>query len=135
MFSRKTEKLIIKKKDLNTFSKGILPIIKKSLTVDDKIKDKITIIDKPDTSLYFDLKKNEVSLEIKFDYGKEVLDYFDKNDDILRDMPYENEVINDVVKYGFNIEKNKLVMNDLESEVNLIEYGLGELANKYKNIA
>ena len=132
MFSRKTEKLIIKKKDLNTFSKGILPIIKKSLTVDDKIKDKITIIDKPDTSLYFDLKKNEVSLEIKFDYGKEVIDYFDKNDDILRDMPYENEVINDVVKYGFNIEKNKLVMNDLESEVNLIEYGLGELANKYK---
>lgn len=125
------DRLIIDKKDINLFSKGLLPIIKKQLTIEDSLKDKIVIIDKPETELYFDLKKNDVSLNIKFLYNK-IIDYFDKTSDVIRDIPYENEVINDIVKYGFNIDKNNIILNDIEKEVYLIENGLNELSNKYK---
>ena len=131
MIKSKTNKLVIDKKDLNLFSKGILPIVKKQLEVDEKLKDKITIVDNPECELYFDISKDNVILNVKFIYDK-TIDYFDKNEDILRDFPYENNIINEIISYGFNIEKNKLILNDIEKEVYLLEYGLSELSSKYK---
>lgn len=124
-------KLIIPKEKLKKFSLGLLPIIKNNTNVSDNIKDEIVIINEPKVSLYFDLNKSNVVVKIKLKYNKEV-DYFDKDSNVLRDINYENDLINNILSYGFIIDKNKIIMNDLEKIVNFLEEGLISLSTKYE---
>ena len=47
-------------------------------------------------------------------------------------ISYETKVINDLLKYGFILEKDKIILKDLEAEVKFLEEGLEELATRYE---
>ena len=127
----KLDKLIIPKDKLKDFSVGLLPIIKNNTNVEDKIKDEIVIINEPKVSLYFDLNKSNILVKIKLKYNEEI-DYFDNKSNVLRDINFENDLINNILSYGFVIDKNRIIMNDLEKIVNFIEEGLIFLSDKYE---
>ena len=74
--------------------------------------------------------KKEIECNIKFDYNGEI-DYFDSDDKVLRNEEFENNVLNDVLKYGFIIENKKIVLNDLDRIVDFIENGLNDISSKY----
>ena len=124
------DKIVIPKNKINEFSKGILPIIKKQVELEENIKDKLIIITNPECELYFDLKENNIDVKIYFVYDKKI-NYFDKSN-IIRDEYFENKVIEDITSYGFNIENKKLELNDINEIVNFMEVGLNELSEKYK---
>ena len=125
------DKLIIPKDKLKDFSLGILPIIKNNTNVESKLKDEIVIINEPKVSLYFDLNKSNIVVKIKLKYNEEI-DYFDSKGNVLRDINFENNLINSLLLYGFVVDKNKIIMNDLEKIVNFIEEGLMDLSSKYE---
>lgn len=60
------------------------------------------------------------------------INYLDKSNEVLRDISYETKVINDLLKYGFILEKDKIILKDLEAEVKFLEEGLEELATRYE---
>lgn len=124
------DKIVIPKNKINEFSKGILPIIKKQVELEENIKDKLIIITNPECELYFDLKENNIDVKIYFVYDKKI-NYFDKSN-IIRDEYFENKVIEDITSYGFNIENKKIELNDINEIVNFMEVGLNELSEKYK---
>ena len=99
-------------------------------TIDNDIKNEIVIIEEPDTSLYFDLNKNNVVCKIKLKYNEEI-DYFDNNSNVIRDINYENKIISDLQSYGFIVDKNRIILSDLNKIVKFIDTGLNELASKY----
>ena len=122
--------LIIPKDKIKDFSFGLLPIIKKQIHIDENIKNDIVIINEPDVSLYFDLNKNDVVCNLKLKYSEEI-DYFDKTSTTIRDLNFENNLINELSTYGFTIEKKKIIMHDLNDIVEFIETGLNTLSKKY----
>lgn len=128
--NNKINKLVIPKTKIKDFSFGILPIIKKQIEIDNDIKNEIVIIEEPDTSLYFDLNKNNVVCKIKLKYNEEI-DYFDNNSNVIRDINYENKIISDLQSYGFIVDKNRIILSDLNKIVKFIDTGLNELASKY----
>ena len=123
-------KLKIKQKDFAKFTKGLLPIIKENIEVDTNMQDELVIINEPNIKLYFDIQNNDIQCNIKLDYNGEI-DYFDENEKILRNTEYENNIINDLITYGFKIENKKIILNDLDKIVYFIENGLNNLSSKY----
>lgn len=115
--------------NLKKFMKGILPIIKDTIEIDSSCISDIIIVNEPSVKLYFDINK-EIECNIKFDYNGEI-DYFDSDDKVLRNEEFENNVLNDVLKYGFTIENKKIVLNDLDRIVDFIENGLNDISSKY----
>ncbi len=131
MKSNHIKELVFKEKELDNFSKAILPRVKENIRLDESLKDKIIIVNKPDVKLYFDIKNN-VTCKFKLNYKDKEIDYFDKVDNILRDVEYENKVIEDLNKYNFIIEDKKILIKDIEDIGNFLETGLLELTNKYE---
>ena len=123
--------LIFKEKELDNFSKAILPRVKDNIKLDETLKDKIIIVNKPDVKLYFDIKNN-VTCKFKLKYKDKEIDYFDKVDNILRDVEYENEVIEDLSKYNFILEDKKIFIKDIEDIGLFLEVGLLDLTSKYE---
>ena len=123
--------LIFSKDDLHTFSEGILPIIKNEVKISSDIE-QISDLSKPDVKLYFDINRSDVTCKIKLDYKKAEIDYFDQNEEILRDIPFEKDIIKDLTKFGFEIVKDKIILTDLEQIVYFLEAGLDELITKYQ---
>lgn len=117
--------------DIETFSKTILPIVKNNIEVTENIND-IIIVKNPNTKLYFDLNYENVKLDVKFEYQNKVISYFDKEEDILRDIEYENNVKNEILELGFIIEKNKFVLKDIDQIGKLLEEDLLKLKEKYE---
>ncbi len=124
------EELKIKKDNFNKFTKGLFNILKNNIEIDGNI-DNIVIPKSIATEIYFDLRENMIKAQPKFKYDEEEVEYFDNNSLVLRDMSYENEVINDLLKYGFILENKEITLSDLEKQVEFIEDGLEELASKY----
>ena len=44
---------------------------------------------------------NDIICNVKLEYGSKEIDYFDNDKEILRDMDYEGELINNILKQGF----------------------------------
>lgn len=124
------EDIIFDEKDLDTFSNGILKIIKNNIELSENI-DELKLAKKINTELYFDLRNSYIICEAKFKYDQDTIDYFDKQSKIVRDTDYEITVINDIMKYGFAFNKEKIVLTDIEKTVDFIENGLEELATHY----
>lgn len=124
------EYLTFKKDQVDNFKNGLLREIKDNITIDEKITD-IVISGKPSISLYFDMQKDKVKCDIKLKYKNITIDYFDKNDDILRDEETELEVINDLLKYNFEITKNHIFLTELDDIGAFITEGLIKLKEKY----
>lgn len=124
-------KLLISKDKVDTFTKGLLGIVRKNLKIDSSVND-IVLPNEINTKLYFDLRSSYILLDIIFKYDEKEINYLDKSNEVLRDMTYETKVINDLLKYGFVIEKDKIILKDLEEEVLFLEQGLEELATRYE---
>ena len=124
-------KLLISKNKVDTFSKGLLGIIRKNLTIDSDIND-IILPSNIATKIYFDLRNNYILADPRFTYDEEEVAYFDTSSNVLRDMEFETKVINDLIKYGFVLNDNKIILDNLELEVDFLENGLENLATKYE---
>ena len=124
------KELMFEENDLKEFSKGVLPIVKNHLTLSDELSNS-NMFNKPDSKLYFDINKDNIIAKIILIYNNEEIDYFTKNTNIIRDVDYEAKIINELVKYGFKVENEKFVLNDLEQMVEFLDTGINELANLY----
>ena len=122
--------ITIEKDKVNVFTKGLMNIVKSNMDIDSSVDD-IVVTKDIVAELYFDLRRDYIICEVKFIYDKEVVNYFDSNSLVLRDMEFESRVINDLLMYSFEIKDNKLILVDLEKEVKFIEDGLEELSSKY----
>ena len=130
IIDNKLNNITIEKDKVNVFTKGLMNIVKNNMDVDASVDD-IVVTKDIVAELYFDLRRDYIICEVKFIYDKEVVNYFDSNSLVLRDMEFESRVINDLLKYSFEIKDNKLILVDLEKEVKFIEDGLEELSSKY----
>ena len=124
------ENITIEKDKVNVFTKGLMNIIKSNMDVDSSVDDLVVTKDIV-CELYFDLRRDYIICEVKFIYDEEVVNYFDANSLVLRDMEFESKVINDLLMYSFEIKNNKLILVDLDRQVKFIESGLEELSSKY----
>ena len=131
LMENKLDKLIISKEKVDAFTKGLLKIVRKNLKIDASVTD-ITLPKEISTKLYFDLRSSYILVDALFKYDEKEVNYFDKSNTILRDIDYETKVINDILKYGFEINNNKIILKDIEKEVEFLENGLENLATKYE---
>lgn len=131
LITNNINKLVIEKENVDKFTKGLLGVIRNNLNID-KTVDDIILPSKTSTKLYFDLRSSYILLDILFKYDEKEINYFSKDFEVLRDIEYETKVINDILRYGFTISDNKIVLEDLEKEVDFLENGLEELATKYE---
>ena len=125
------DKLIISKDKLDLFNKGLLKVVRKKLKIDSSVVD-IVLPSIIKAKLYFDIRNEYIISNIVFNYDDKEIDYFNKSNEILRDINFETSVLNDVGKYGFILEKDKLILRDIEQEVEFLEIGLEQLATKYE---
>ena len=131
LINNNMENINIPKSEFNLFTKGLLGLVRKNLSVD-ATADDIIIPKDIKAQLYFDLRNTFIIANPKFIYNDEVIGYFDKTDDILRDSDFETSTINDLLAYGFTKQKNQIVLTDLEQQVDFVENGLEILAEKYE---
>ena len=124
------DSLYFDEENINNFSKRILPIVKENVVVDENI-DNIVIVKKPECKLYFDLNYNDIVCNVKLIYGNIELDYFDNDNKVLRDIEYENEVITDLRKVGFYLDKNKIKLDDIDLIGKFLEEDINYLTEKY----
>ena len=115
LMENKLDKLIISKEKVDAFTKGLLKIVRKNLKIDASVTD-ITLPKEISTKLYFDLRSSYILVDALFKYDEKEVNYFDKSNTILRDIDYETKVINDILKYGFEIDNNKIILKDIEKE-------------------
>ena len=120
----------ISKEKIEDFTKGLMNVLKSKMEVDASVDDLI-ITSNIKVELYFDIREYYIECSIKFIYDNNTVDYFDKNSGVLRDIEFETNVINDLVKYNFVIDNNKIILRNLDKQVEFIESGLEELAEKY----
>lgn len=121
--------LEFKKENLNLFKEGLLNKVNNNILLSDNINDVIINV-RPDVSLYFDIYRDIINCEIKLKYKNILLDYFDKNDSVVRDIEYENEVISKLINNNFIIENNKILLKDLDNIGYFLTEGIKEL-NEY----
>ncbi len=114
------------------FKNYLLPFLKKQITVDESVPN-LVISKEPKVSYYFDLESDYISAKIVFDYdGFEVLYNQIKDEDvILRDEEFENKCFEEILKYGFKIKKDNIVLEDIDDIADFLDVGLEELGSKY----
>lgn len=132
MKEQKLSSLLFGEKDLTTFSKAILPLVKEEITLDESVNN-IVIGKQPDVKIYLDLKGETIEAKLLFEYQKQEMNYFEKQiSTILRDEPYEKTVVDFLTSWSFMIEKQKFILSDLDAIGFFLEEGLKEMTEKYE---
>lgn len=132
IFSQKLNELWFNMSSLDAFKQYMLPLVKEKMEIDSSITE-IVISGTPQAKLYFDLYKDFIICKPKFIYSGEEVDYFStKNIKIIREESYEQEVVHKICSYNFVIEKNKIILTELDSIVYFLEEGLKQLAEVYE---
>lgn len=129
MYKNRLSEIIFNNDNINLFKDGLLRKIKNNIVVDDSVTD-IVIAGTPLVSLYFDLLRDEVVCNIKLDYGKTVIDYFD-NSNVVRDTDYEDTVLADLYAYNFSIIRKKFRLVEIDDIGYFLSEGLAVLGEKY----
>ncbi len=119
------------KEDIPAFNRGILPIIKNNLQIASNLEE-IKLYMNPTAKLYFDILEDSIICDIKLVYGNKETNYFDLNNEELRDIEYENSIIDDLTDCGFVNSNKQFLLLDLDSIVNFLENDINDLANKYE---
>lgn len=132
MFDNGLSELCFEEKDMERFKRSILPRVKSQIVIDEGIKDEIVLGDKPDIKIYLDIKGNLIICDIKLDYDNKVIDYFDEENNIVRDEESEKDVVETLLGYGFNFSEKKIFMEDYDIIGTFLEENLEELAKKYE---
>lgn len=131
LINNSLDRLIFDSQKKDIFKDTILPIIKNKIKIDENITDiKITKNIKP--KLYFDLYYDKIICNLIFAYDDEDINYFDTKSITVRDADYENKVIDDLYNYGFIINKNKILLENLDSIANFLETDLEKLTKEYE---
>lgn len=125
-----TDKLEITEEQIPEFVEKIMPLLKNTTEIQEDIKEKVEITT-PSIKLYFDLKNDAIICNIKLKYNDKEIDYFE-NINILRNKPYEETIINDLINYKFKIENNQIQMTKINDIGNFIENDLIEISKKYE---
>lgn len=132
MNKHKLKEIIFKKDDLELFTSGILSNIKTNVQIDKQIESEITIGVKPEVKIYLDLKGNLITAEVKLTYLDTEINIFDKTPTIIRDNETENEILKTLLEYNFQIENEKIYMEDLENIGDFLTGKIDELLAKYE---
>ena len=123
--------LEFKDDNLEKFSKGILKEVKDNIKLDKTVEDKIIIASKPKSKLYFDFHYDKIVCDIKLIYKDKEINYFDNTPDIVRDIDYENEILDTLNYYNFIIENNTIFIEDIDQIGEFLETNLAKLTEKY----
>lgn len=126
----KINSLTFEKKDLNKFSSGLFNKVKNNISISEEVTE-IALPVKPNAKLYFDISYSKLKCDIVFDYNGKEVNYFDKVN-ILRDNDYENEVLNEILNYGFIEDKNSFVITDDDDMYYFLDEIIGTLSDKYE---
>lgn len=130
MLVNETKEIDIKDDNKEKFVKKILPVVKNNIEIDNNISD-IKISNEVKAKLYFDLYYDKIICNLKLVYDKDEINYFD-NTDIIRDLEYENKVVDDLYTYHFKIDDNKIILDNIDDIGLFLDEYLIELTNKYE---
>jgi SNF2 family DNA or RNA helicase len=130
MVSNHLDSLIIDSEHVDVFKNGLLQDIKNDIKIDDDIND-IVVCGNPSVSLYFDLNRDIVNCNIKFDYNGCLVDFFDKSSLVVRDFNFEGNILNVLLSYGFVRNNDKLILNEFDLIGDFLSNGIVDLGSKY----
>ena len=130
LYDNGVNSIVFAKENLELFKKGLLRKTINNIVVDDNIQE-IKVSKEKKISIYFDLAEDRVKANVKLKYGNSEFDYFDKVDDIIRDVDFENKAISDLTAYSFVLSKNCFEIGDMDSAYNFLDNGLEYFANNY----
>ena len=124
------DSLIFNNDNVEVFKDGLLQNIKNDIVIDDNVTD-IVVAGIPNVNLYFDLNRDKVVCNVKFDYKGNVIDYFDSDTNVVREVDYESSVINDLVDYKFLVDNKKILIDDIDDIGDFLNEGINVLGEKY----
>ncbi len=124
--------LLFDEQQFLNFKNYLLPFLKKQIKIDSSVTN-LVISKEPKVSYYFDLESDYISAKIVFLYDEYEVLYTKLKDDevILRDREFENSCFEEILKYGFKLQKDNIILEDIDDMVLFLEVGLEELSSKY----
>lgn len=126
----KINRLVFTKQNLEQFSSGLFNKLKNNIELDEDVKE-ISLPIKPNVKLYFDISYSNLKCDIKFSYKDKEINYFQKTE-ILRDIETEQEVVNEILDYGFIQNNNNFIMSDEDDMYTFLDEELNKLSQKYE---
>lgn len=125
------DKLIFSNQQMTSFKNTVLPIIKNKIDIADNITS-IKVCKEKSTKLYFDLSQNKIICNLVLLYDNEEINYFDKDEKLVREKDYENSILEDLYQCSFKLEKNKIILEDLDNIAEFLNKNLLNLSKKYE---
>ncbi len=116
--------------DFADFQKVLFPMVKDALRLDESVSD-IIMVSNPEVKLYFDLNEEDIVCHPKFIYQNEEIGYFEKKENIIRDTEFEENLIDEILSYGFVKKTDCLLLEDFDFICEFLDHSLEELSQKY----
>lgn len=128
---KEIEDLCFNEENMAKFKNGLLKEIKNSLVVEDSVKN-FTIPKEKKTLVYFDIHEDHIVGTVKYNYDGVVINRFDVNNDIVRDLEFENQVVQDLVRYNFELNDKEYILYDFDDVCDFLEGGIIEFSELYE---
>ena len=124
------QELIFPESQFSELQKTVIRTLKDHLVLDESTKD-VIIDTKPEVSFYFDLNEDDITCVPKFQYKNKEISYFDEVADLVRDVDYEEETVNELYTYGFHKMSHFFLLDDFDLVCEFMDGGLDEISEKY----
>lgn len=131
VLANELDELVFDRREKEVFQDVVLPMIKNQIQIDSQISD-IIISNNVTIKLFFDMYYDKIKCNLVLDYDGHEINYFDKNDIIVRDKEKEEEVLDYLFQYGFQIQKDKLLLEDITDIGYFLDEVLKEVTEKYE---
>ena len=131
LYEREINSLLFSKNSIDKFNKGILKVINAKLDIDENITE-IKKITKPQVKIYIDILKDRLTSEVKLNYEGEKINLLNNDINITRDYDYEASITSDLINAGFIINKDKFIIDDIDTMGYFLENDLDLLKDKYE---
>lgn len=118
LLGNRVQYLTFSKDLLKVFNDGLFKKMKSNIIVDAKVD--IALPEAPEVKLFFDIFETELICDLVFNYRGIDVRYFE-NSSILRDNDIENEVVKELIGYGFKEKNKKFVLDDEEGMYEFID--------------
>ena len=135
-----TNEIVMDEKEITSFFGIIEPKIEGIVAIEKLSKEnqKKYIPQKLGTKIFLDYdSNNNVIADIKFCYGDKEFNPFNENITIARNIIKENEVLNQLIKTGFMLDKNnsRLILADEKNIYNFLSDEIENYMKKYEVLA